>query len=229
MAQSTYATTIRDSKRTRERDFLQQVRATLPPCHPVFDRAQLKSHMEFLTRGISRWVAVQQVHECVNNGGKVLIPVFALGRAQELAILVEEYWQRCGLTVPVYFSAGLTSKVRHRLADRTESAVFSTYPLPLRSGRGRRGWIWRRATANSRGVQANLYYKLLVSWTNQQVKATHDRHNVFDFKHVQPFDRSYIERPGPCVLFASPGMVGCHGASHDACTVAPGPGGRNTY
>ena len=69
-------------------------------------------------------------------------------------------------------------------------------------------------------MQANLYYKLLVSWTNQQVKATHDRHNVFDFKHVQPFDRSYIERPGPCVLFASPGMVCCHGTLHHACTPA---------
>jgi hypothetical protein len=45
-AQSTYATTIRDSKRSRERDFL------------------------------------QQVHDCVAQGGKILIPVFALGRAQ---------------------------------------------------------------------------------------------------------------------------------------------------
>jgi Cft2 family RNA processing exonuclease len=64
----------------------------------------------------------------VNNGGKVLIPVFALGRAQELAILVEEYWQRCGLTVPVYFSAGLTSKVRLPLGNRT---VCPTPSLPF--------------------------------------------------------------------------------------------------
>jgi integrator complex subunit 11 len=40
------------------------------------------------------------------QGGKVLIPVFALGRAQELCILVETYWERMNLNVPVYFSAG---------------------------------------------------------------------------------------------------------------------------
>ncbi|KAL3895309.1 MAG: hypothetical protein SGCHY_004776 [Lobulomycetales sp.] len=74
ITETTYATTIRDSKRARERDFL------------------------------------KKVHECVAKGGKVLIPVFALGRAQELCILVEGYWQRMGLDVPVYFSAGLTAR-----------------------------------------------------------------------------------------------------------------------
>jgi hypothetical protein len=40
----------------------------------------------------------------------VLIPVFALGRAQELCILLETYWERMNLNVPIYFSAGLTEK-----------------------------------------------------------------------------------------------------------------------
>ncbi|KAJ3092535.1 Integrator complex subunit 11 [Quaeritorhiza haematococci] len=75
ITETTYATTIRDSKRARERDFL------------------------------------KKVHDCVNNGGKVLIPVFALGRAQELCILIEGYWERMALSkVPVYFSAGLTER-----------------------------------------------------------------------------------------------------------------------
>lgn len=43
ITESTYASYIRDSKRSRERDFL------------------------------------KKVHDCVNGGGKVLIPVFALG------------------------------------------------------------------------------------------------------------------------------------------------------
>jgi hypothetical protein len=30
-----------------------------------------------------------RVHKCVKNGGKILIPVFALGRAQELCLLLE--------------------------------------------------------------------------------------------------------------------------------------------
>ena len=40
-----------------------------------------------------------------------LIPVFALGRAQELCILLESYWDRMNLKVPIYFSLGLTEKV----------------------------------------------------------------------------------------------------------------------
>jgi integrator complex subunit 11 len=77
ITESTYATTIRDSKRARERDFL------------------------------------KKVHSCVASGGKVLIPSFALGRAQELCILLETYWERMNLKIPVYFSAGLTGKANH--------------------------------------------------------------------------------------------------------------------
>jgi integrator complex subunit 11 len=35
-----------------------------------------------------------------------VIPVFALGRAQELCILVDSYWEKTGLKVPMYFSSG---------------------------------------------------------------------------------------------------------------------------
>ncbi|KAI0241299.1 Integrator complex subunit 11 [Lamellibrachia satsuma] len=77
ITESTYATTIRDSKRCRERDFL------------------------------------KKVHDCVDKGGKVLIPVFALGRAQELCILLETYWERMNLKVPIYFTLGLTEKANH--------------------------------------------------------------------------------------------------------------------
>lgn len=104
------------------------------------------------------------VHKCVSNGGKVLIPTFALGRAQELCMLLDDYWERMSLKVPIYFSAGLT-------------------------------------------IQANMYYKMLINWTSQKVKDTYATHNAFDFKHVSSFDRSLINAPGPCVLFATPGMI----------------------
>ncbi|XP_031278878.1 cleavage and polyadenylation specificity factor subunit 3-II [Pistacia vera] len=128
ITESTYATTIRDSKYAREREFL------------------------------------KAVHKCVAGGGKVLIPTFALGRAQELCILLDDYWERMNLRVPIYFSAGLT-------------------------------------------IQANMYYKMLISWTSQKVKETYATHNAFDFKNVRNFDRSLIDAPGPCVLFATPGMI----------------------
>lgn len=128
ISESTYATTIRDSKRCRERDFL------------------------------------KKVHECVAKGGKVLIPVFALGRAQELCILLETYWERMNLKFPIYFAVGLTEK-------------------------------------------ANNYYKMFITWTNQKIRKTFVQRNMFDFKHIKPFDRGYIDNPGPMVVFATPGML----------------------
>eukprot|EP00158_Paraphelidium_tribonemae_P008487 Partr_v1_DN28588_c1_g1_i1_m73022 putative cleavage and polyadenylation specificity factor len=128
ITESTYGTTIRDSKKARESDFL------------------------------------QRVHDCVNQGGKVLIPVFALGRAQELCILIESYWERMNLKVPVYFSGGMTQK-------------------------------------------ANSYYRLYINWTNQKVKQTYGERNMFDFRHIKPFDMAYADNAGPQVLFASPGML----------------------
>lgn len=128
ITESTYATTIRDSKRCRERDFL------------------------------------KKVHECVEKGGKVLIPVFALGRAQELCILLETYWERMNLKYPVYFALGLTEK-------------------------------------------ANNYYKMFITWTNQKIRKTFVQRNMFDFKHIKPFDKSYIDNAGAMVVFATPGML----------------------
>lgn len=128
ITESTYATTIRDSKRCRERDFLMKVR------------------------------------DCVEKGGKVLIPVFALGRAQELCILLETYWEHMNMKVPIFFAAGLTEK-------------------------------------------ATNYYKMFITWTNEKIKETFIDRNMFDFKHIKPFDRSYIDNPGPMVVFATPGML----------------------
>ncbi|EEC05985.1 integrator complex subunit 11 [Ixodes scapularis] len=128
ITESTYATTIRDSKRCRERDFL------------------------------------TKVHDCIDKGGKVLIPVFALGRAQELCILLETYWDRMNLKVPIYFAVGLTEK-------------------------------------------ATNYYKMFITWTNQKIRKTFVQRNMFDFKHIKPFDRAFIDNPGPMVVFATPGML----------------------
>ncbi|KAF9970184.1 Integrator complex subunit 11 [Actinomortierella ambigua] len=128
ITESTYATTIRDSKRSRERDFL------------------------------------KKVHDCVAEGGNVIIPVFALGRAQELCILIETYWERMDLKVPIYFSAGLTEKANH-------------------------------------------FYRLFINWTNEKIKSTFVQRNMFDFKHIKAWDRSYIDQPGPMVVFATPGML----------------------
>eukprot|EP00012_Vannella_robusta_P000678 CAMPEP_0206188106 /NCGR_PEP_ID=MMETSP0166-20121206/3389_1 /ASSEMBLY_ACC=CAM_ASM_000260 /TAXON_ID=95228 /ORGANISM="Vannella robusta, Strain DIVA3 518/3/11/1/6" /LENGTH=417 /DNA_ID=CAMNT_0053603795 /DNA_START=450 /DNA_END=1700 /DNA_ORIENTATION=- len=104
---------------------------------------------------------LKRIHKCVDNGGKVLIPVFALGRAQELCILLDTYWEQMNLKVPIYFSAGLTEK-------------------------------------------ANYYYKLFINWTNQKIKETFVKRNMFI---LNTSERQMADEPGAQVLFATPGML----------------------
>jgi cleavage and polyadenylation specificity factor subunit 3 len=55
----------------------------------------------------------KRIDDIVSHGGKCLIPVFALGRAQELLLILDEYWQsnpRLQQKVPVYYVSKLSSK-----------------------------------------------------------------------------------------------------------------------
>jgi cleavage and polyadenylation specificity factor subunit 3 len=52
------------------------------------------------------------VHAIIKRGGHVLLPVYALGRAQELLLILEEYWQKHPElhSVPVYYASNLARK-----------------------------------------------------------------------------------------------------------------------
>lgn len=52
------------------------------------------------------------VSDIVRRGGRCLIPVFALGRAQELLLILEEYWDAHPelQSVPIYYASALASK-----------------------------------------------------------------------------------------------------------------------
>ncbi|KAK5781205.1 cleavage polyadenylation factor subunit YSH1 PWA37_002138 [Arxiozyma heterogenica] len=57
----------------------------------------------------------QLIHSTVGKGGRVLMPVFALGRAQELMLVLEEYWQNHSEElgngqVPIYYASDLARK-----------------------------------------------------------------------------------------------------------------------
>lgn len=59
--------------------------------------------------------------------------------------------------------------------------------------------------------KANHYYKLFITWTNQKIRKTFVQRNMFEFKHIKAFDRSYADNPGPMVgwffLFSSCAFV----------------------
>lgn len=69
-----------------------------------------KCHMSVLIN-VDTCKCIQNSLIMLENKFQVLIPVFALGRAQELCILLESYWDRMNIKVPIYFSLGLTEKV----------------------------------------------------------------------------------------------------------------------
>lgn len=51
--------------------------------------------------------------------------------------------------------------------------------------------------------KANHYYKLFITWTNQKIRKTFVQRNMFEFKHIKAFDRSYADNPGPMVAAAA--------------------------
>ncbi|WFD02337.1 endoribonuclease ysh1 [Malassezia obtusa] len=52
------------------------------------------------------------IHSIIKRGGRVLLPVFVLGRAQELLLLLDEYWSAHPElhTVPIYYASSLARK-----------------------------------------------------------------------------------------------------------------------
>ncbi|CAR25257.1 cleavage polyadenylation factor subunit YSH1 [Lachancea thermotolerans CBS 6340] len=65
----------------------------------------------------------QLIHSTVMRGGRVLLPVFALGRAQEIMLILDEYWSQHADElgngqVPVFYASNLAKKCM---------SVFQTY------------------------------------------------------------------------------------------------------
>eukprot|EP00117_Sycon_ciliatum_P028944 scpid44241/ scgid3691/ Cleavage and polyadenylation specificity factor subunit 3; Cleavage and polyadenylation specificity factor 73 kDa subunit; mRNA 3&apos len=60
------------------------------------------------------------IHDILNRGGRCLIPVFALGRAQELLLILDEYWANHPelQEIPIYYASSLAKKCM---------SVFQTY------------------------------------------------------------------------------------------------------
>ncbi|RMX43723.1 hypothetical protein pdam_00006394 [Pocillopora damicornis] len=183
ITESTYATTIRDSKRCRERDFL------------------------------------KKVHESMDKGGKVLIPVFALGRAQELCILLETYWDRMNLKAPIYFSTGLTEKnllllqYQSNCGVTTRNISFGLYLEKMILGKPLLQVICdldkpknKEHICPKEHVRFQTYQETL----ELLAKLKHLLLMDLESPSLQPvlvLPVSYIDNPGPMVVFATPGML----------------------
>ncbi|KAK0212026.1 beta-lactamase-like protein [Armillaria fumosa] len=93
------------------------------------------------------------VHSIIRRNGHVLLPLFALGRSQELLLILDEYWKKHPdlHNVPIYYASGLARKsmavyqtyihtmnsnIRSRFTKRDNPFVFKYYISNLPQSRG---------------------------------------------------------------------------------------------
>lgn len=97
------------------------VRAEVPPIRPdvlIIESTYGVQSLE--TREVKEQRFTSLVHHIMRRGGHVLLPVFAIGRAQELLLILDDYWKAHPdlHNIPVYYASNLAKKCM---------AVYQTY------------------------------------------------------------------------------------------------------
>ncbi|TLD26682.1 hypothetical protein PspLS_05052 [Pyricularia sp. CBS 133598] len=118
----------------------------------------------------------------LNRGGRVLMPVFALGRAQELLLILDEYWGKHQeyQKVPIYYASNLARKCM---------VVYQTY-VGAMNDNIKRLFRERLAEAEASG------------------KSGAGGGGPWDFKYIRSLKNlDRFDDLGPCVMLASPGML----------------------
>ncbi|KAM6502154.1 Beta-lactamase-like protein [Amanita muscaria] len=97
------------------------VKAELPPIRPdvlIVESTYGVQSSESREEKEQRFTSL--VHSIIRRGGHVLLPTFALGRAQELLLVLDEYWKKHPdlHNVPIYYASSLARKCM---------AVYQTY------------------------------------------------------------------------------------------------------
>ncbi|EFR04250.1 endoribonuclease ysh1 [Nannizzia gypsea CBS 118893] len=124
---------------------------------------------------------MKSVTSVINRGGRVLMPVFALGRAQELLLILDEYWSRHPelQKVPIYYIGNMARRCM---------VVYQTY-IGAMNENIKRLFRQRMAEAEARG--------------DKSVTA-----GPWDFRFVRSLrNLDRFEDVGGCVMLASPGML----------------------
>ncbi|OQD68391.1 hypothetical protein PENDEC_c036G04137 [Penicillium decumbens] len=117
----------------------------------------------------------------LNRGGRALLPVFALGRAQELLLILEEYWERHPelQKIPIYYIGNMARRCM---------VVYQTYIGAM-----------------------NDNIKLLFRQRMAEAEASGDKSvsaGPWDFRFIRSLrSLERFEDISPCVLLSSPGML----------------------
>lgn len=125
------------------------------------------------------------VTKILNRGGKVLMPVFAIGRAQELLLILDEYWSKHPemQDYPIYYIGQTARKCM---------VVYQTYIGAMNDNIKR---LFRERMAEAEAEKGNK--------NGGEVSA-----GPWDFRFVRSLrslDR--FDDADPCIMLASPGML----------------------
>ncbi|CAI6336437.1 unnamed protein product [Periconia digitata] len=123
---------------------------------------------------------MKSITDVLNRGGRALLPVFALGRAQELLLILDEYWAKHPeyQKIPIYYNSSLARKCM---------VVYQTYVSAMNDNI-KRMFRERMAEAEAAGDVG--------------------KGGPWDFRFVRSLkslDR--FDDMGGCVMLASPGMM----------------------
>lgn len=123
---------------------------------------------------------MKSVTGILNRGGRVLMPVFALGRAQELLLILDDYWARHAefQRIPIYYASNLARRCM---------VIYQTYVSAMNDNI-KRLFRERMAEAEQAGDTAQ--------------GGPWDFRFVRSLKSLERFDDI-----GGCVVLASPGML----------------------
>ncbi|KAF2849235.1 endoribonuclease YSH1 [Plenodomus tracheiphilus IPT5] len=123
---------------------------------------------------------MKAITDILNRGGRALLPVFALGRAQELLLILDEYWSKHPEVqkIPIYYNSSLARKCMQ---------VYQTYVSAMNDNI-KRLFAERMAEAEAAGDTG--------------------RRGAWDFKFVRSLKSlERFDDLGGCVMLASPGMM----------------------
>ncbi|KAL7157325.1 hypothetical protein ABFS83_02G070500 [Erythranthe nasuta] len=126
------------------------------------------------------------IHSTVSQGGRVLIPAYALGRAQELLLILDEYWSNHPElhNVPIYYASPLAKRCMavyqtyiNSMNDRIRNQFANSNPFdfkhisPLKSIDEFRDVGPAVVMASPGGLQSGLSRQLFDKWCSDKKNA----------------------------------------------------------
>jgi cleavage and polyadenylation specificity factor subunit 3 len=123
---------------------------------------------------------MKSITDILNRGGRALLPVFALGRAQELLLILDEYWAKHPeyQKIPIYYNSSLARKCM---------VVYQTYVSAMNDNIKR---IFRERMAEA------------------EAAGDVSKGGPWDFRFVRSLKSlERFDDVGGCVMLASPGMM----------------------